>query len=204
MVAMDLPPEVMYNVLEHVDSLDDLGSLSLANKWMADLVGNIRAKTLWRIAYRTCHRRGCDLHQEEQDEVSPCNCSVVVPALQEPGSAPFKVRQWLYRRASMRAFGSSKEALSGCIISKQDDLKNPYTMDIFNGFDKRLGRADACEEDVDVEEREWDQVWLIFKRHLVMQRVQRVNLGDGRVKAGWRRDGEGGTLERGTQLYFWR
>ncbi len=42
---MDLPPELMYNVLEHVDTLDDLASLSLANKWMADYHAN------WGLLY---------------------------------------------------------------------------------------------------------------------------------------------------------
>lgn len=61
---------------------------------------------------------------------------MVVPAVQEPESVPFKVRQWLYRRASILSFGSSKEALSGCIISKKDDLKSPYAVDDFSASAK--------------------------------------------------------------------
>ncbi len=152
------------------------------NRRTALLCNNISTKVLWRIAYRTCHCKDCDNHIG-----FPCNCSVVVPALQEPESVPFKVRQWLYRRANIRSFGSSKEALSGCIISKKDDLKSLYAVDDFFGeCERRLGNNDTCHEDVDAEEREWDQVWLIFKRHLVMQRVQRVNLGDGQVRPEWR------------------
>ncbi len=173
MAAMNLPPEVMYNVLEHVDSLNDLGSLSLTNKWMADLVRNIRGKTLWRIAYRTCHRRGCDLHQEEQDEVSPCNCSVVAPALQEPGSAPWKVRAWLYARACRRSFGADAgfSALELCQVDLQEPF-NPYDSDT-------LGVWINVESDTDSEyERrvlEWNTTWMTFTRYLTMQRVQQVS-----------------------------
>ncbi len=186
-----LPGEVFYVLLEHIGSLNDLGALWLMNRRAAWLCNNIPAKLLWRIAYRTCYTWNC----ENDDEVLLHNCSVVVPALQEPSSVPFKVRQWLYRRASMRAFGRSKEALSGCIILKKDDLKNPYVPDFSNNFRSRLGIGSSSgwyEEDAFEEEREWDQVWLIFKRHLVMQRVQRVNLGDGQVRPEWSRDGEGG------------
>ena len=57
---------------------------------------------------------------------SPCDCSVVAPALEEPESVPFKVRAWLYRRASLRSFERSEEDLGRCIVQKKEDLRNPY------------------------------------------------------------------------------
>ncbi len=185
---LELPLELLYNVVEHMDSLDDLGSLMLTNRLMADLGRGIRAKTLWRIAYRT-GRADCERHDEEEDGMCyPCDCRVVKPALQEPESVYFKVRAWLYRRASKWSFGTSEEALDRCIISVENDMKNPY--DPFRGG--KLATLDGSFEDLDARVGEWDMVWLIFKRHLVMQRVQRVNLGDGtagryrrRVAEGW-------------------
>ena len=75
---------------------------------------------------------------------------MVVPALQEPESVPFNVRAWLYRRASVRSFESSEEALGLCIISVEDDMKNPY--DFLRGS-RKLGVPfeEFCEEN-DVEE----------------------------------------------------
>ena len=171
-----LPAELFDVLLEHIWSLDDLGALCLVNQRAARLCANILPKTLWRIAHRTCHA-DCDNHQDE----FPCGCSVVVPALQEPESVPFKVRAWLYRRASVRSFGTSEEVLRRCIVSVNEDMKNPYEYD---PYDPEHGRRklgipfeEFCEGD-DFEEREWKKVWLIFKRHLV---------GDGTVRPEWRK-----------------
>jgi hypothetical protein len=185
----NLPAEVFDIVLEHIQSLDDLGALSLVNRQAARQCLDIRPKVLWRIAYRTC-RGYCNRHGEEKGAWCPCDCSVVVPALEEPESVPFKVRAWLYRRASARSFGISEEALERCIIPVEEDMKNPYAFDILDPENARrkLGvpHGDYCEED-DVEEREWNLIWLTFKRHLVMQRVQRVNVGDWMVRPEWKR-----------------
>ena len=184
-----LPPEIFDMVVENLSSLDDLGALWLTNRRVASMCANIRAKTLWRIAYRICYK-DCANHDEVKERMgSPLDCSVVGPALEEPGSVPFKVRAWLYRRVSMRSFGRSEEVLGRCTIRKDEDLENPYD---FSRGSRKLGILfkEWCEED-DVEEREWAKVWLTFKRHLVMQRVQRVGLGDRMVRPEWRRDGEG-------------
>lgn len=137
---------------------------------------SIRFKTLWRIAYRTCWRK-CENHQEKEDYPG---CSVVKPALENPGSVLFKVRAWLYRRASRQSFGCSEEALQGYMVACWEDMDfNPYSPE--RGGSK-LGiqmdaEGDSDEEDergrnsVDRGEGEWERVWLIFKRHLVMQRV---------------------------------
>jgi len=191
-----LPPELFGIILEQVCSLDDLGSLWLVNKQVAWMCDSIRPKTLWRIAYRTCWRK-CEYHQEEED----CpGCSVVESALEDPASVPFKVRTWLYRRASRQSFGCSEEALQGCMVACWKDMDfNPYSRE---RGDRKLGiqmdaEGDSDEEDergrnsVDREEGEWERVWLIFKRHLVMQRVQRVNVGDPTVPLEWKRHAPG-------------
>lgn len=108
---------------------------------------------------------------------------MIVPALQEPESVSFKVRAWLYQRASVRSFGTSKEVLGRCIVQKNNDLENPYE-------DRRYGWGKLnteCKEDSDPKPGEWARFWLIIKRYWVMQRVQRVNLGDGTVRPQWRR-----------------
>lgn len=111
-----LPVEVFGSVLEHVCSLNDLGALWRVNRRMALLCGSVRPKTLWRITYRTCWS-DCWRHDEVEEGIGcSCNCSVVAPALYDPTSAPFKVRAWLYRRASIRSFGRSEEALGGCAV----------------------------------------------------------------------------------------
>jgi len=164
---MDLPPEVMYNVLEHVDSLDDLGSLSLANKWMADLVRNIRGKTLWRITMRSCNME-CRSHDD-----GPCWCGLVKPALMAPDSRPWNVRAWLYARACRRSFGADAgfSALELCQVDLQEPF-NPYDSDT-------LGVWINVESDTDSEyERrvlEWNTTWMTFTRYLTMQRVQQVS-----------------------------
>ena len=177
-----LPVELFGMLLEHISSLNDLGALWLVNRQTARLCAIIPAKTVWRITYRTLDR-DCEHHMadEEAPDEFPCNCSVVKPALEDPRSVPFKVRAWLYRCASVRSFGRSNESLSGCIVSIEDDVENP--------FDPERGRRklgipwhEVCEEDSDIETGEWAKVWLILKRHLVMQRVQRVNSGDETVK----------------------
>ncbi len=188
---MDLPPELMYNVLEHVDSLDDLASLSLTNKWMAELVRNIRGKTLWRITMRSCNME-CRSHDD-----GPCWCGMVQPALEEPVSRPFRVRAWLYRRASLSSFGTSEEALGRCIVLMENDMTNPY--DAENSWGPLSSSTDSHEE-CWAKVREWAKLWCIFKRHLVMQRVQRVNVHDERVRPEWRRSYEPSKDEEDTAL----
>jgi len=186
---MDLPPELMYNVLEHVDSLDDLASLSLTNKWMAELVRNIRAKTLWRITMRgSCSSPSSLLRRHDRS----CWCGMVQPALEEPVSRPFKVRAWLYRRASLSSFGTSEEALGRCIVLMENDMTNPYDAEKSWG---PLSSSTDSHEECRAKVKEWAKLWCIFKRHLVMQRVQRVNVGDESVRPEWRRSYEPGKDE---------
>ena len=198
-----LPVEVFGLVLEHVCSLNDLGALWLVNRRTAQLCGSIRGKTLWRITYRTCWSE-CLLHEEVEEGMgSPCNASVVAPALYHSTSGPFKVRAWLYRRASRRSFGRSEEGLGGCVIRDGDCLENVYDRFCFHGFHGG-GKLASWPDDSDdwgsdgedEKGREWRKVWLEFKRHLVMQRVQRVNQGDGTVKAWWKRSYEGNAEEK--------
>ncbi len=178
-----LPPEVFDIGLEHMTSLEDLGALWLMNRQAARQCANVRARTLWKITYRTfdgeCER--CDLPPPDR-----CNCNVVKPALEEPESVPFKVRAWLYRRASLRSFGTSQEALGRCVVSVADDMKNPY--DVIRGG--TLGVLSDTVEDYDAKVGEWRKTWTIFKRYLTMQRVQRVNRGDLTVRPEWRRSYE--------------
>ena len=193
-----LPVEVFGLVLEHVCSLNDLGALWQVNRQMALYCGNIRAKTLWRITYRTCWR-DCPRHDGmEEDTGSPCNCSVVEPALYDFTSAAFKVRAWLYRRASERSFGRSEEALGRCVIRMDEDLENPYDKEGPNGGGKLVAWPEGSDDwdddewqryadEQDEQVREWAKVWQIFKRHLVMQRVQRVNQGDPTAMRHWKR-----------------
>ena len=109
-----LSDDLFYVVLEHIWSLNDLEALWLTNRRAARLCNNMSSKTLWRIAYRTCWA-DCKRHQEEEDGMgSPCDCNVVVPVLQEPESVPFKVRAWLYQRASVRSFGNRNRCRSKC------------------------------------------------------------------------------------------
>ncbi len=176
---MDLPSEVMYNVLEHVDSLDDLGSLSLTNKWMADLVRNIRAKTLWRITMRTgdCCTKHCEKHDGDH-----CWCGLIEPALGQHDSRPWKVRAWLCRRASIRSFGHSEESLEWCQVPIHDF--NPYHVETEGPC---LASQSCTDEEYHDERQGWNLVWMEFIRHLTMQRVQRVNSGDCLVRPEWTR-----------------
>ncbi len=184
MAAMDLPPEVVYNVLEHVDSLNDLGSLSLTNKWMAELVGNIRAKTLWRITMRTGD--SCTKECESHDDSGHCWCGLMESALGQHDSRPWKVRAWLYRRASMRSFGHSKESLEWCQVPIHDF--NPYHVETEGPcLASWSGMDEEYDDDNYREVRGWSLVWMEFIRHLTMQRVQRVNTGDARARAEWTR-----------------
>ncbi len=170
--VLDLPPEVMDNVLEHVDCLNDLGSLSLTNRRMASVVRNVGGKTLWRITMRSL-RFNCGLHVEGR-----CLCwwrhGLMEASLERPYSRPWRVRAWLYRRASIRSFGHSEESLAGCQV--------PVVC-------LRLyARSDAMSVDDLEREREWNAVWRTFARYLTGQRVQGVNMRDGRVRPEWRRD----------------
>lgn len=45
--------------------------------------------------------------------------------------------------------------------------------------------------------REWSRIWLVFKRHLTMQRVQRVSIGDAMIRSAWK---VGGEMEEGVSL----
>ncbi len=132
---------------------------------------------------------------------SSCDCSVVAPALHDPTSMPFKVRAWLYRRASEKSFVISKEALGRCVIWDDEDLENPYDNDRQYGSgklytwpdDSHGWDDDECQryaDGQDEEAAEWARIWHIFKRHLVMQRVQRVNQGDPTVRPQWRQSYE--------------
>jgi hypothetical protein len=179
---LDLPPELMFNVLEHVDTLDDLASLLLTNKGMADLGRNIRAKTLWRITMRS---GDCWRHDDGP-------CGLVQPVFEEPESRPFKVRAWLYRRASLSSFGTSEEALGRCIVLMENDMTNPYDAEKSRG---PLSSSTDSHEECRAKVKEWAKLWCIFKRHLVMQRVQRVNVGDESVRPEWRRSYEPGKDE---------
>ncbi len=174
----EVPPEVMDNVLEHVDSLGDLGSLSFTNRTMAGLVGSMRAKTLWRITMRSgdyCTKY-CTLHDGDGGR---CWCGLMNHALGEARSRPFRVRAWLYRRASRGVFGHSEESLEGCQVPIRDF--NPYHAET-------EGPCLGHEDDDDYREvREWNLIWMSFIRYLTMQRVQRVNTGDEKARPQWRR-----------------
>jgi len=165
---LDLPLELMCNVMEHVDCLDDLRSLSLTNRLMAGYVGSIEAKTLWGITVRS-FQFDCGLHVDGR-----CLCwcwrGLVGPSLERAGSRPWKVRAWLYRRASIRSFGHSEECLAGCqvpIVCLRPNARSVEELE-WN--------------------REWNAVWTTFGRYLTRQRVERVNMRDGRVRPEWRRD----------------
>ncbi|KAF7502402.1 hypothetical protein GJ744_005854 [Endocarpon pusillum] len=119
-------------------------------------------------------------HYLEEEGGSGCDCSVVVPSLVDPDSVPFKVRAWLYRRASRRAFGRSEDDLGGC-MDLDRDLDNPYNEDL------RPAQGMFWDEEDLRKVKEWEVVWVQFRRHLLMQRVQRVNTGDPRVKPEWTR-----------------
>jgi hypothetical protein len=178
---LDLAPELMHEVLGHVECLDDLGSLMLTNRWMADLGRNIRAKTLWRITIRSCNLE-CLCHDD-----GPCWCGLVQPALEKPESRPFKVRAWLYRRASVRSFGISEEWLEGCQVILSAEF-NPYDLESC-AYSCYIGSQLDSDEQYEAKVREWSVLWITFQRYLTMQRVQRVNLGDATVEPYWRRGG---------------
>jgi len=80
----------------------------------------------------------------------------------------------------------------------QDMDVNPYS--IWRGYSKlgtMVNAEGAPVEDelgrtcFDREAGEWERVWLIFKRHLAMQRVQRVNTKDLTVPLEWKRASPG-------------
>lgn len=160
-----LPAEILYVVLGKLSSLDDLGALWLTNRRIARLCGEVSSKTLWAIAYR--HRWAN----------ASCSCKLTVLESEDPSTLPFRVRAWLYRRASRRAFGRSEESLAGCSSFEESS-------DLCYVFCGKKGQAGVTVWD---NIAEWRKVWRIFQRHLVMQRVQRVNRHDPTVKAGWRR-----------------
>lgn len=80
-------------------------------------------------------------------------------------------------------FKRSEEYLGRCIVQKKKDLRNPYENRGY-GWGKL---STEYEEDNTFIPREWARDWLIFKRYLTMQRVQRVNTGDKTVRPEWRR-----------------
>lgn len=173
---LHLPAEVMYNVLEHVQCLDDFQSISLTSRWMADLCRNIPAKTLWWTTVRSCDME-CWSHET-------CWCGLVKPALTTPKSRPFKVRAWLYRRACWRSFGVSGDALEDVLEACQVDVREP-----FNPYDvesETEGPWLDVESDTDSEYerrvRVWNTIWATFTRYLTMQRVQRLCRALGRVR----------------------
>jgi len=182
-----LSTEIFDAVLEHISSLDDLHALWLTSHRAAWSCANMLPQTLWQITYRTLCRN-CIFREENRlcgaDEYSlERGCDVALSSLQEPGSVPFKVRAWLYRRASLRSFGISEEVLSGCVVLRADDLENPYEI-IYGSGKLSTGRRKDDDND-DTKAREWAAIWCIFKSYLVTQRVQRVNLGDARVRPEW-------------------
>lgn len=57
-----------------------------------------------------------------------CIYRAYVLALDKPESVEFKVRAWLYQRASLLSCGTSEENLSGCIDLKEKEYKEPVRM----------------------------------------------------------------------------
>ena len=172
---MNLPPELIGKVLGYLSCLEDLRSFSLTNRLMAGYVRNIEAKTLWWITTRSVGFN-CGRHAD-----GLCWCGTVVPALEQNGSRPWKVRAWLCRRASTFSFGRSEESLAGCQVPVVG-VKPPHDT-------RRRQRLELDVVESDEEEaKEWDVVWLTFARYLTQQRVQRVNVGDSEVRPEWRRE----------------
>ena len=199
------PAEILDLVLENVSSLDDLTSLSLTNKLLARCVANTKAKTLWHIAYSMylphCRIHPCDdwdscslksdWYDKQYGTYEDCRCEVAEASVEYPKSTPFKIRAWLYRRGCRRCFGKSEEDLAGCAKTTGYVLEYPYGME-FMGENENFASENQWElfgEAYNISVGEWRKIWLIFKRHMVMQRVQRVNMGDSSVKAEWKAGG---------------
>ena len=180
-----IPIEVFDKVLQNISSLTDLDALWRTCRGIACVCATIRSKTLWQITYRTlCN--DCIYPPEyrlcsEEDEYSlERGCNVAVSSLLVPTSRPFKVRSWLYRRASLRSFGVSKEELGRCIVLRNNDLQNPYELYCAPG---KLSNSHSVA--TYNKAREWAAIWCTFKICLVTQRVQRVNVDDPKIKQEW-------------------
>jgi len=152
---LDLPPELMDNVLEHVPTLDDLGALSLTSRRVNLFCNRVSATTLRRITERCTYTKVYKLgdmgRRPERRRSQPKE--VVMAAFNQPLSRPYKVREWLYRRGSRRWFGGGE--------------------DLLEGWPRRL---------LDGQVSEVVDEWRILKRHIAMhiatQRVQRVDRSD--------------------------
>ena len=94
--------EILNAILEQLGSLRDLESLSCVSRRMALVCTEIQAKTLWRILLRGESQQCFDQRYNLDHDGDCFACLSLYESIFRLESAPYKVRAWLYRRASRR------------------------------------------------------------------------------------------------------
>lgn len=98
----DLPPEVLTAIVEQLESLRDLQSLFLVNRRIALVCTEIRAKALWQILLKSESHKSIDQRYNLDHDGGCFACLSLYESIFRRETAPYKVRAWLYRRASRR------------------------------------------------------------------------------------------------------
>ena len=98
----DLPTEVLVAIVERLESPRDFQSLLSVNRRIALVCTEIRAKTLWEILLESERYKGIDQRYNLDHDGGCFACLSLYESIFRRETAPYKVRAWLYRRASKR------------------------------------------------------------------------------------------------------